>query len=105
MKSRIPPIALLNKAQARIAKAAAMETVDRQRVVWMRRFFKLMALALREPLSEKGHGMGPVQIVKIVEKITEYAATHDNNPEFWEETDYLVVDRMGLPFEKEEMMK
>lgn len=103
MKARIPPTHRLSKAQVRIAREAAQEEMERQRADMMRRYFKIMALALHEPLSDKGHGMGPVQIAKIVARMAEYAATHERNPEFWEETDYLVVDRMGLAFEREEM--
>lgn len=105
MKSRIPPASRLTKSQVRIASEYALEEVDRQRAVWMRRFFKLMALALRDPLSPKGHGMGAVNIAKIIQRVSQYAGRFEHNPEFWDEVDYVVVDRMGLPLEREEKGK
>lgn len=103
MKAHTPARTRLSRAQSRVVEEFVEEKMDQQRAVLMRRFFKLMAMALRDPLSGKGHGMGAGQIAKIIRRVGDYAAEHEWNREFWDEVDHVVIDRMGLPLEREEL--
>ena len=101
MKSRLPPQARLTKKQQRIAMECAERHLETQTEGIARRYCKLLALALREPLSPRGHGMGATQILKVLGRVDDMAREYARNPDFWEEADHLLIERMGLPFERE----
>lgn len=103
MKARIPTKDRLTNHQKELIRMYAEEEIVKYREVIVRKYFKMMALALRDPLSPKGHGMGATQIWKVLERIAHYADIHENDPEFWEETDHIIIDKMGIPLEREEL--
>lgn len=80
MKSRLPPQARLTKKQQRIAWECAERHLEAQTEGIARRYCKLLALALREPLSPRGHGMGAAQILKVLERVDAMAREYARNP-------------------------
>lgn len=99
MHARVPVKAKLSKREREIIMAYVDDEIARLRVNWTRRIFKLMALALRDPLSEKGHGMGATQINKVITRINDYAA--QDGEEFWTRVDRAVIDQLGMRMERE----
>ena len=45
--------------------------------------------------------MGAAQILKVLGRVDDMARESARNPDFWEEADHLLIERMGLPFERE----
>lgn len=90
MRAHIPAKNALSKQ----SKQAVKEYVDSYEKDCMRRFFKLACLALNQ-----GFGFGTDRLQKFIVAAGEHAGNQDEI--FWWHTDKLLIDQLGLPFERE----
>lgn len=83
------------KLQIEYAKVA-----DEERKNVTRRIFKIMACALYEEF-----GFGKKRIAKVVNVMTKMLEEAHNDEVFWEHRDKLVIDYLGIPFERDYTVK
>lgn len=96
MKARIPAAAQLSNRQRACLREAAANELQRQEQLRMRRFFKLMCVALHEV-----YGFGHDRLRNVISAISYLAAEHDHDEVFWEHIDKVVIRELGMEFEKE----
>ena len=94
MKARVPIQKKLPRKTLQEVEGYAKEVVDRYEQDCMRRFFKLACLALNQ-----GFGFGTDRLQKFIVAAGEHAGNQDEI--FWWHVDQLLIDRLGLPFERE----
>ena len=78
------------------AKQAVREYVDSYEKDCMRRFIKLSCAALHDDEIDP---FGPKKLARYIKKITQLAETQDEI--LWWHLDQLLIDKLGLPFERE----
>ena len=93
MKAHIPAKAALSKK----SKQAVREYVDSYEKDCMRRFLKLSCVALR---TDEKDPYGVVRLARYLKRITEPALNNDEI--FWHHADKLLIDQLGIQFEREE---
>ena len=93
MKAHIPARAALSKE----AKLAVKEYVDSYEKDCMRRFLKLSCVALH---TDEKDPYGAVRLARYLKRITEPALNDDEI--FWHHVGKLLIDQMGIQFEREE---
>lgn len=96
MKSRLPASISLTNRQRAAAQSLAMEAMEKQSQQQMRRFFKLMCATLN-----RRRGFGKGRCMDIVQEIATLAAEHATDEEFWYHLDRVVIDEIGMEFERE----
>ena len=96
MKSRLPASISLTNRQRAAAQSLAMETVEKQSQQQMRRFFKLMCASLN-----RQYCFGKGRCMNLVQEIAKLAAEHATDEEFWYHLDRVVIDEIGMEFERE----
>ena len=89
--------------KARVQKGLTAETkklvreyVDGYEKEIMRRFIKLSCAALHDDEIDP---FGPKKLARYIKKITQLAETQDEI--LWWHVDQLLIDRLGMPFERE----
>lgn len=92
MKARIQSENMLTKQQ----KKAIEDYVQNQQLWQMRRFFKLMCVALHEQF-----GFGRVRLAQAIAAIEKLSIEHEWDEIFWNHIDRVVVDELKLNFERE----
>lgn len=92
MRAHIPAKNALSKQ----SKQAVKEYVDSYEKDCMRRFFKLSCAALHDDEIDP---FGPKKLARYIKKITQLAETQDEI--LWWHLDQLLIDKLGLPFERE----
>lgn len=96
MKARVP---VSNKQRKRLEQEATLivqRETEKQRNDIMRKFFKLMCLALN-----KNFQFGHNRLVVLIGEIAKLAEQSDSDIVFWEHADQVVIDRLKLPFDKD----
>lgn len=96
MKARIP---LSKKQRKRVedeARIVCMQEIEKQRNAMMRRFFKLMCYCL----NDKYH-FGAKRLNTLIASLTETSLEANNDPVFWEHNDRIVIDTLGMPFDRD----
>lgn len=97
MKARIP---VLNAAQKREAtkelEREYMKIMDRERTNMTRRIIKVVLFVLH---SEFGFGLG--RCARAFNKFTKLFEESDKDEIFWEHIDRVVIDQMGIRFERD----
>ena len=76
-------------------KAHIINGSSRQNLGEMRRYFKIVCVVLHK------HGYGKNRLNQIIGEIGELAAQAENDEIFWEHIDKLLIDQMGINFDKE----
>lgn len=61
-----------------------------------RRVFKLFCLALNEEF-----GFGKKRLSRLIAKVSEWSLKSAEDEVFWSHLDRLLIDRMGIDFERE----
>jgi hypothetical protein len=93
MKARMP---INNKVKSRVRQEVANE-YERQGQASARRMFKLMCAVYNEL-----YGHGKVRCMRAIAKISELSDKHKYDEVFWTHVDRVVIDQMGLEFERED---
>ena len=97
MKAMIP-MRLTNKQKAAIRNAVKEETMRQERGN-VRRIFKLLCVSLHEE-----YGFGKARCMRIIDRINQTAAAHEDDEVFWHHVDTL-MSQLGIAFEREDYEK
>lgn len=84
-----------NRVQKDI-KLMVKQQLFEEREQLMRKFFKLSVATLHNE-----YGFGQQRAFRYIEKVAELIKESDEDEIFWEHLDKLVIDRLGLPFERD----
>ncbi len=93
MKARLP---ISNKLKQQVRQEVARE-YERQGQSAARRTFKLMCAVYNELY---GHGKG--RCMRAVSRISELSEKRKDDEVFWTHIDKVVIDQMGIEFERED---
>ena len=93
MKARLP---INNKMKNQVRQEVAKE-YERQGQAQARRMFKLMCAVYNEL-----YGHGKVRCMRAIARISELSDKHKDDEVFWTHIDRVVIDQMGLEFERED---
>lgn len=93
MRARLP---ISNKMKSKVRQEVAKE-YERQGQASARRMFKLMCAVYNELY---GHGKG--RCTRSIMRISELSAKHKDDEVFWAHIDRVVIDQMGMAFERED---
>ena len=96
MKARIPAAARLSKRQMSALREAADEAVKQREQERIRRLFKLMCISLNEL-----YGFGKRRLECVLGQISDLAEEHDRDEVYWAHVDRVVIDGLGVKFERE----
>lgn len=94
MKARVPIQKKLPRKTLLEVEGYAKEVVDRYEQDCMRRFFKIACLTLN-----KEFGFGKSKLTRFIIDAGEKSSEKDEI--FWWHLDQLLIDKMGIPFERE----
>lgn len=81
-------------------KAHIINGSSRQNLAQMRRWFKLLMVVLHNDF-----GFGPERLDRVMTGIIKLSDDQKNDPVFWEHTDKLLIDQMGIKFDREDYGK
>lgn len=97
MKARVPALSKneRNKAKAEIEKMAD-EILEQKYEQAMRRFMKISCHVLNEHYS-----FGKHRLSKFINEVGKLSAEADEDEIFWEHIDRIVIDALGLPFQRD----
>lgn len=96
MKARLP---VNNKMRKRIQEETARivdQQFEKQSVIMTRKLFKLMCISLNEKF-----GFGKKRLSCLINEISETIKESEKDIIFWEHADKIVIDQIGLPFERD----
>ena len=93
MKVRLP---INNKTKIKVRQEVAKE-YERQGQASARRMFKLMCAVYNEL-----YGHGKIRCSRAIMRISELSAKHKDDEVFWTHIDRVVIDQMGIDFERED---
>lgn len=93
MKARLP---INNKMKNQVWQEVKNE-YDRQGRERTRRMFKLMCAVYNEL-----YGHGKIRCGRAIARISELSAKHKDDEVFWAHIDRVVIDQMGIEFERED---
>lgn len=92
MKARIP----LTKEQKKIARQEIATILDREEQNRTRRMYKLICYALNRKF-----GFGAYRICQMIEEVGKLIQESEKDEIFWEHLDRVVIDEIGMNFERE----
>ena len=92
MRARLP---INKKIKNKVKEEVAME-YERQGADATRRLFKLFCVSLN-----KKYGFGKIRISKVLQEVEELSLESKKDEAFWTHTDKVVIDQIGIDFEKE----
>ena len=98
MKARILPSKKEQKCIEKVATMAAKEKLQDQQRGFTRRFYKLICYTLNR---EFGFGKG--RLMKIITSINRTLTEHRDDVMFWIHLDRVVIDELGVEFEREKV--
>lgn len=87
---------LNNKTKRKVRQEVAKE-YERQGQASVRRIYKLMCAVYNELY---GHGKG--RCMRAISRISELSDKHKDDEVFWAHIDRVVIDQMGIEFERED---
>ena len=93
MKARMP---IPNRQKKRLREYAAAE-IEAQGKDRTRRFFKLMCVALHEL-----YGFGSQRLGAVIDRISTLTDEHRQDEMFWRHVDRVVIEELGMPFDREQ---
>lgn len=96
MKARIPVSNKLSNKQRKIALEATKEYIAQTQKDTMRRYMKLTSVILNQDFE-----FGKSRINKFLDRIIELSDDKEQDEEFWYHIDKIVIDQVGVPFERE----
>ena len=92
MNCHIPTKNAVSNEEAR----ALNKYLDGQRIDTMRRFFKIMCVALNNEF-----GFGHDRLMELIVAISNISAEADKDEIYWHHVDKVVINELKLPFDKE----
>jgi hypothetical protein len=92
MKARLP---INNKLKQQVRQEVAKE-YERQGQDATRRIFKLFCIALNEK-----YGFGKNRLLSVLQEVECLSVESQQDEVFWTHVDKVVVDQLGINFEKE----
>lgn len=96
MNARIPPSAKELRRARQIAEIEYKKVAQKERDGMARRIIKTMIFCLNK---EFGFGVG--RCARAFRAFTEHMDTSKDDEVYWEHIDRVVIDQMGLPFERD----
>lgn len=93
VKARLP----VSKEMLKRAKQFALDETERQQKDATRRLIKLTIVALR-----KVYGFGFKRALRFVRELYKLIDESASDEIFWYHTDKLIIDQLGLDFERED---
>lgn len=99
MKARIPPKSVVSKGIRKAVQQYAKEQVNKEEQTEMRRFLKIVCVALHQKF-----GFGKDRIADLLQEVSDLSEESDTDEIFWNHIDRVVIDEMGLDFEKEDRL-
>lgn len=87
---------LNNKTKRKVWQEVAKE-YERQGQAQARRMFKLMCAVYNELYDH-----GKIRCTRAITRISELSARHKDDEVFWTHIDRVVIDQMGIDFERED---
>ena len=93
MKARLP----INNKMKRQVRQEVSKEYERQGQATARRIFKLMCAVYNEL-----YGHGKVRCMRAIERISWLSAKHKDDEVFWAHIDRVVIEQMGVEFERED---
>lgn len=96
MKARIPIPNRMRNALEQETQIIIEREMKKQQNNFTRRLFKLMCCALHNK-----YGFGKDRCEAVINSMSELLIKSDTDEVFWEHIDRLVIDRFGLPFERD----
>lgn len=77
-------------------KARIIENSSRQELDRMRRWYKLLCAALNQSF-----GFGAQRLDRLMDEINLLSDEKKDDPVFWEHVDTLLIDQVGMAFDRE----
>ncbi len=96
MNAHIPMNRKQKNALRKEAQLIIQEEIEKQRNDFTRKVFKLMCYVLNED-----NDFGKKRLTKLINNIGNLIKESDEDEIFWEHLDRHVIDRMGMPFERD----
>lgn len=97
MKARIPGKNQLSKRQKKAIEEYANEHFEKEQFDYMRKLLKIMCVALNEL-----YGFGGKRLAPLIQKISDVCEEYEHDEIYWHHVDRIVIDEMGLEFDREE---
>ena len=88
--------ARLSHTSRRVIKEAAAKELDKQEMDRTRRMFKLFCLVLNDL-----YGFGRERLGRTLAGVSDLSAEHEKDEVFWTHVDRVVIDQMGMQFDRE----
>ena len=98
MKARISPRNILTKKQQDLMRELAEETLSKKQYGFARRLFKAFCYVMNRTYGFGKYRLGVA--IGEIEKIMDECLTSEI---FWEHLDRVVIDELGIEFEREEV--
>lgn len=96
MKARIQLNSRERKDVQKYARVVAQKQIQKEREKICRQLFKLSVCVLNEEF-----GFGAARSARFIGKVSDLINESFEDEIFWEHRDRLVIDRLGLPFERD----
>lgn len=97
MKARIKPKDIFSKQTRKAVDQYVLEEVDRTKKEEFTRFLKVIFVALNENFN-----FGHDRLLKLLKVSEKMLFENQGNEILWDKIDELLIDRLGLPFDRED---
>jgi hypothetical protein len=91
MKAHLPPGTHLSSTE----RKRLIESLEQKR-----RWYKLVLIALHNDF-----GFGPERMEKMIDSLNRFSDQQKTDEVFWEHVDHLLINELGLPFDRENYEK
>lgn len=97
MNAKIPSKNRLSNRQKKVIEEYANEHFEREQFDYMRKLLKIMCMALNEL-----YGFGGKRLAPLIQKISDLCEEYEHDEIYWHHVDHIVIDEMGIEFDREE---
>ena len=97
MKARIKPKDIFSKQTRKAVDQYVLEEVDRTKKEELTRFLKIMFVTLNKKFN-----FGHDRLFKLLKEAEKLMIENQGNEILWDKIDELLIDRLGLPFDRED---
>lgn len=97
MRARIKASDMLSKPAREAVEEYILAEVNRTKNEEMARFLKIICATLH-----KEFGFGGKRLTDLVFKSQEFMQENKGNEIFWDKIDELLIDKLGIPFSRED---
>lgn len=96
MNVKIPSRYRLSNQQKQVITEYANEQIEKEQFCYMRKLLKIMCVALNEL-----YGFGGKRLAPLIQKISDVCEEYQHDEIYWHHVDRIVIDEMGLEFDRE----